>query len=128
MKVVDIKVYVNLTGSWCSCHVRISCCTAIKSSSNTQRSIRNASVLSVEEPGMFLEVGSISSVWLGHGQHYPNFLLIRMVRNFPLPKGVRKSIDKCMLLTTGTLIKHAPNLRKSSYVCVDINKCLPRAL
>ena len=28
-------------------------------------------------------------VWLGRGQCYPNFLLIRMVQNFPLGKGVR---------------------------------------
>ena len=36
-----------------------------------------------------LHAWSISWVWLGPGQHYPNFLFIRMVWNFPLAKGVQ---------------------------------------
>ena len=37
----------------------------------------------------FLHAWSISWVWLGHGQRYPNSLPIRTVRDFPLAKGVR---------------------------------------
>ena len=37
----------------------------------------------------FLHARSSSWVWLGRDHRYPNFLLIRMVRNFTLAKGVR---------------------------------------
>ena len=75
-----------------SCHARTSYCTTVKSSSNAQRSKRNAREVFYQSRMRFKSSyirWSILWVWLGHGQCYPNFLLIRTVWDFPLAKGVQ---------------------------------------
>ena len=105
------RVKVHNVTTWLDCTCAVNLCrvvatrepaTALLSNLvNTQRVKKcKVSVLSIEDEikivdmlvksviYKFLHAWSISWVWLGRDQRYPNFLLIQTVRNLPLAKEV----------------------------------------